>query len=310
MICPNCDKEDCICVVSTLHNQLTKRLPRNKRTLTVNIIGDGSAGRRHARLLSERGHTCTMLGPDKASPVQHPGCDAVVIASPPETHKLYLSWYFDRCPILCEGPVTWYPGESDFFSHGMTASNWRFNPSIQALKKVLKTPVIGHFFFDYDLTKWRPDVDYRTTCYYTSGIDTINLHSVDLAFHLMGEPNKVCGVMVKSGKSLGIDAVCISLAHKNGSISTVNSSWHAARFLFGLRIVELDGTVHELSWDSPKDDSVCNVSYAAMIDTWLKGIETGTLPPGAPTLLDGYRAYEALQGRVVDARSPEAGVRI
>ena len=266
--------------------------------MRINIIGDGSAGKRHARLLSERGHTCTILGPDKASPVQHPEADAVVIASPPETHKLYLSWYWDRCPILCEGPVTWIrPGEYSAPQH-MTASNWRFNPSIQALKKAIKTPVIGHFYFDYDLTKWRPDVDYRTTCYYTSGIDKINLHSVDLAFNLLGSPNRVQGAMTTSGKSLGADAVVLAIAHENGSLSTVNSSWHAERFLFGLRIVELDGKVHELSWDSPKDDEICNVSYAAMIDAWLEGIETGRLPEGAPTLLDGYRAYEALQGRV------------
>ena len=271
----------------------------------INIVGDGSAGKRHARLLRERGHVCTILGPAIANPTQHPEADAVVIAGPPETHKPYLSWYWDKCPILCEGPVTWvspYYGkdlEDQPFPH-MTASNWRFTPQIQALKRVLKTPVIGHFYFDYDLTKWRPDVDYRTTCYYLSGIDMINLHSVDLDFHLLGPPSDVSGASMKTGKSLGLDAMALSFAHGgNNCISTVNSSWHAARFMFGLRIVELDGTVHELSWDSPKDDSICNVSYAAMIDAWLEGIETVQLPAGAPTLLDGYRAYEALQGRCV-----------
>ena len=266
--------------------------------MKILVIGDGSAGRRHTRLLAERGHQITIIGPEKASPIQHPEHDCIVIASPPETHKLYLSWYHDKAHILCEGPVTWLTPQNNNFVH-VTASNWRFTPQIQDLKRALKDPVIGHFYFDYDLAKWRTDVDYRTTCYYLSGIDMINLHSVDLAFHLLGAPNKVEGVMVKSGKSLGIDAVCIALAHKNGPISTVNSSWHAARFMFGLRIVELDGTVHELSWDSPKDDSIANTSYAAMIDAWLEGIETGKLPAGAPTLLDGFRAYKALQGRVV-----------
>jgi len=265
------------------------------------IIGDGSAGKRHARLLTERGHTCTILGPDKASPVLHSDgleADGVVIASPPDTHKLYLSWYHDKAHILCEGPVTYLPPQSSKYIH-VVASNWRFNPSVQALKKALKTPVIGHFYFDYDLAKWRPDVDYRTTCYYTSGIDMINLHSVDLAFHLLGKPLNVSVAPAITFKSLGIDAIAMAISHPKGCVSTVNSSWHAARFLFGLRIVELDGTVHELSWDSPKDDQIANTSYAAMIDAWLHGIVTGTLPAGAPTLLDGYRAYKALQAEVV-----------
>ena len=275
--------------------------------MNINIIGDGSAGHRHARLLSERGHACTILGPDKASPVQHPECEAVVIASPPESHKLYISWYFGKCHILCEGPVTYLPpypsnqGKLHFETFAvfacMTASNWRFTPQIQALKKVLKNPVIGHFFFDYDLAKWRPDVDYRITCYYLSGIDMINLHSVDLCFHLMGKPLDLSTAVVRTGKSLGVDGAILAVQHEK-SLSTVNSSWHAARFMFGLRIVELDGTVHELSWDSPKDDSIANTSYAAMIDAWLEGIKTGKLPKGAPTLLDGFRAAEALQGRV------------
>jgi hypothetical protein len=264
--------------------------------MRINVIGNGSAGQRHARILGARGHHCTILGPEQANPVQHPECDACVIATPPETHKLYISWYWDRCPILCEGPVTWI-GDMNPLVH-MTASNWRFNPAVQDLRRVLNDPVIGHFYFDYDLAKWRPDVDYRTTCYYTSGIDMINLHSVDLAFYLMGPPEALSLAQIRTRKSLGVDGIAMAIQHKT-SISTVNSSWHAARFLFGLRIVELDGKVHEVSWDSPKDDSICNVSYEVMVDTWLEGIKTGVLPDGAPTLLDGYRAYKALQWEIV-----------
>lgn len=292
--------------------------------MRINIIGDGSAGQRHARILGSLGHVCTILGPDQASPVQHPAAEAVVIASPPETHKLYLSWFWGKCPILCEGPVTWVGDqrfiERTFYAHKfpgpdgpvnfkeplppglchMVASNWRFTPQMQGLKKKLegKDPVIAHFWFDYDLAKWRPDVDYRTTCYYTTGIDYINLHSVDLAFYLFGPAKEVHVVKQHTGKSLGVDALGMVIHHASGTISTVNSSWHAANFQFGLRLVTADGTAEEVGWSSPQDDSICNVSYEEMVKHWLAAIEKNDCQV-SPSLLDGFRAFKALQGEVV-----------
>lgn len=283
--------------------------------MNINIIGDGSAGQRHARLLRERGHVCTIIGADKASPVQHPPCDAVVIASPPETHKVYLAWYWDKCPILCEGPVTWLSSwmvqagpqgnvYGVFDKPHMTASNWRFVPQVQAIKAKIKNAVHANFWFDYDLAKWRPDMDYRTTCYYTSGIDLINLHSVDLCFYFFGTAKKIHVVKQQTGKSLGYDAVGLLIHHHNGTISTVNSSWHCAHFGFGFKMVMADGSYEQASWTSPKDDSVANTSYAAMIDCWLNAVKNkDALKDGvvyvSPSLLDGYRAYKALQGEVV-----------
>lgn len=278
--------------------------------MKITIIGDGSAGKRHARLLGERGHHCLIVGPDKASPVQHPEADAVVIASPPETHKLYLSWYGDKhplLPILCEGPVTYLPleGKDGCFSsrYGfgpprMTASNWRWVPSIRQLKENIRDVVMAHFYFDFDLARWRPDIDYHTTCYYLSGIDYINLHSVDLAFYFLGPPAEVFVTKSRTGKSLGADAVGLLIKHRNGAISTVNSSWHASRYQFGCKFVMKDGRSEEASFNSPTDDSIVNVSYGAMLDSWLEAIEQGNVNV-EPSLLDGYRAFRALMGECV-----------
>lgn len=274
--------------------------------MNINIVGDGSAGKRHARLLGERGHLCFIYGPDKASPIQHGPCDAVVIASPPDTHKLYLSWYWDKhplVPILCEGPVTWMGKENfgrKFGSPCMTASNWRFVPQVQAIKTKMQGHCVhANFWFDYDLAKWRPDIDYRTSCYYTSGIDLINLHSVDLAFYFFGPAKEIHVVKQQTGKSLGYDAVGLLIHHQSGTISTVNSSWHAAQFQFGFRMVMADGSYEEAGWTSPKDDSVANTSYAAMIDAWLNAINRDDTQQVSPSLLDGYRAYKALQEEIV-----------
>lgn len=267
--------------------------------MLVNVVGNGSAGNRHARLLRERGHVCTILGPDIASPVQHPECSAVVIASPPETHKLYLGWYADKAHILCEGPVTYLPPQNNKFVR-IVASNWRWVPQVRAIKAKTNhlRGVHANFWFDFDLTKWRPNIDYRTTCYYTSGIDLINLHSVDLAFYFFGPAKEVSVMKQQTGKSLGTDIVGMLIHHTNGTISTVNSSWHASNFQFGFRMVMADGSYEEAGWTSPKDDVVANTSYSEMINAWLKTIEENNTSV-SPSLVDGYRAYQALQGVVI-----------
>jgi predicted dehydrogenase len=265
--------------------------------MRINIVGNGSAGRRHARLLEERGHTCTVLGPEVASPVQHPECDAVVIATPPESHKLYLAWYHTLCPILCEGPITWNP-ESGINKH-MYAANWCFVPAVRALAQKCrnKAAVIAHLWFDYDLKIWRRDWDYRVSCYYTDGIDLINHHEIMTAQYVFGSIKQVSVMKEHTGKSLGCDALTMQLGHTNGTLTTINSSWHSTQYRRGISVVFEDGTSEEMSWTTPTDDGVVNQSYEAVIDSWLSLIQTG-LRTG-PTLLDGFRAYEALQGRVV-----------
>lgn len=267
-------------------------------TLKINIVGDGSAGQRHARMLRERGHVCTVLGPNTASPVTHPTCDAVVIASPPDTHKLYLSWYHDKCPMLCEGPITWMP-PFDAYPH-MVASNWLFVPQIRALKQQVedKQPTYAILWFDYDLTKWRPTVDYRTTCYYTSGIDEINHHEVTTALHLFGSAIRVSVEHGHTGKSLGVDYLSMLIRHSNSVCTSICSGWQAAHYTRGIKVMFTDGTSTELGWTSPNDDAVCNTSYSYMIDHWLRAIERedcGVMP----SLQMGYEAWNLLHGRTL-----------
>ena len=265
--------------------------------MVINVIGDGSAGHRHARLLRERGHTVKVLGINDRV---HPVCEAVVIATPPEAHEHYLKSYWEYLPILCEGPVTWV-GEPTYIPQvRMVASNWRFVPQMQHLKKIIneRKSVSAHLWFDWSLPLWRPDTDYRKTCYFASGIDNINLHEVDMALWLFGHPAAIHVERVHTGLSQGVDALAMVIKHERGTLTTINSGWHSTIYQRGMRVVFEDGTSEEIGWASPQDDAIVNVSYAALIDEWLAAIEEDRFA-ASPTAWEGYRAYKATRGEII-----------
>lgn len=264
----------------------------------IGVIGDGSAGQRHARMLKERGYIVDICGEKHTG---HPyDFYAVVIASPPSTHAEFIDTYW-KVPMLCEGPVTCVPEHPlHNVPPRMTAENWLFVPQVQRLVEKCTCPfppkvVHAHLYFDYDLARWRGSGwDYKTSCYYTSGIDNINVHEVMVALALFGPAAEVCVHRTHTGKSLVFDAFTMSIKHKSGVLCTINSSWHSAIYRRGVQVFYEDGSMDELSWTSPQDDTIANQSYAAMLDHWLECIRTGAEP--SPSLYDGFRAYKLLQG--------------
>jgi predicted dehydrogenase len=264
--------------------------------MQINVVGDGSAGQRHARILRELGHEVRLYGP-LDSLDRHDKCRAVVIASPPENHKAHLMWYWNKCHILCEGPVT-YCGDQVLTRKCMTAENWLFVPAVKRLIDKCRDPfppipVHAHLYFDYDLEKWRPGVDMRSTCYYYSGIDMINVHELMMAFALFGHPIHYSVEKVHTGKSLGTDALTVNTRHPSNVVCTINSAWHSSVYRRGIRIAYDDGSLDEVSWQSPQDDPVVNASYRDMLVYWLQCIEDDRRIEHG-TLYDGYAAYNIL----------------
>jgi len=254
------------------------------------ILGDGSAGKRHAGHLASRGHEVEILGPFDRSTTS--GFHGIVIATPPEFHERTLTNY-DDWNILCEGPCTWLPQPNTHVQ--MMASNWRFVPALQAFKKRLTNPLLAHFWFDYDLNRWRKDFDPTKSCYYWSGHDLINVHEVDMAFWFFGPAERLSVEKIYTGKSRECDGFQMLIKHRSGVVSSICSSWHSQHYRRGVYVVQRDGTVEETSWKTPADDPTVNASYGALVDHWLDHIERRD-PLIAPNLLDGYRAYKALQG--------------
>ena len=262
--------------------------------MNILVIGDGSAGKRHARLLTNRGHKCLVLGPrDITGSFTSEG---VIIATPPDWHEYNIrAWQSHH--LLCEGPCTCLPKPGITQIH-MMASNWRFIPELQKLKAKKELPVLAHFWYNHDLNLWRPDTDIKNTCYYWCGHDMINVHEVDTAFWLFGPAEELKVYKLYTGKTRACDGYTMMIKHKTGVLTTINSSWHNSFYTRGYRLNYANGRQESQIWHSPDHDDLVNQSYEDMIDHWLQHIEEGN-PLVEPNLEDGYRAYKALQGECV-----------
>lgn len=261
------------------------------KRLRINVIGDGSAGRRHASILASLGHSVNIIGPGEP----HGRCDAAVIASPPKFHTEHLQLYAPMCPVLCEGPVTWCPSKADFVH--MIAANWLFVPSIKNLRQLTSEQLVthAHLWFDYDLALWRgAGWDYKSSCYYDEGLDYINLHEMTTAIFLFGSIKDARVMKRKLDKSLGVDVFCGLFEHSSGVLSTINCGWHANAYNRGIRVFFADGRVDTLNWYSPQHDSIVNQSYRVMVEHWLRCIDGKE--EWWPTLQLGHEAFLAIKG--------------
>jgi hypothetical protein len=92
-----------------------------------------------------------------------------------------------------------------------------------------------------------------------------------------------------------MDAYSMLIKHHSGVLTTIQSGWHASSYQRGCVVQMRDGSREEIAWQSPQDDPQVNASYEAVLDTWLQAIEAWDMT-AAPSLLDGYRAYQAING--------------
>lgn len=111
------------------------------------VVGFGSAGRRHKRLLEQRGFDVRTVDPDprkgadldnvkKAFGVGKQVFDLAVVASPPDCHPEHLRILVDAGvpKILCEKPLCGWDQMDDVVDHPSirVAYNYRYHPLIAA----------------------------------------------------------------------------------------------------------------------------------------------------------------------------------
>jgi predicted dehydrogenase len=144
------------------------------------VVGYGSIGARHARILGELGcHTAVVSQRDVPFPlvfksIQHaldqhiPGY--VVIANATDQHYTCLETIAGlgyRGKVLVEKPIfdALQPVPAHSFSQVGVAYNLRFHPIIQMLKSVLKgeTVITVQAYVGQYLPDWRPGTDYRSS---------------------------------------------------------------------------------------------------------------------------------------------------
>jgi predicted dehydrogenase len=189
----------------------------------VLVIGYGSIGKRHARLLAESGATVACVTRNRECPFTlYPSIAGAVTAfrpshvlisnetvrHAPALEELGASGW--RGPVLVEKPL--FDGTQPFVPpSGMTLSvafNLRFHPLVAALKSRLAGRELhsAAFYVGQYLPDWRPHEDYRQS-YSASraaggGVLRDLSHELDLAACFCGPLQKVVGL---GGKFSGLE---------------------------------------------------------------------------------------------------------
>ncbi|MEI7026252.1 Gfo/Idh/MocA family protein [Paenibacillus sp. y28] len=181
--------------------------------MNVLVVGYGSIGRRHCRLLQELGCTVAVVSRQEDVPfpcyasleeaLRFAEPDYVVVAN--RTHEHYPTLAHLRTlgyqgAILMEKPLfdSALLLQPSYLQSVFTAYNLRFHPVLQRLKRLLKPPVISvQVYAGQYLPDWR-DSDYRTSysAYRSQGGGVLRdlSHELDYIQWLFGPWTGVCAI--------------------------------------------------------------------------------------------------------------------
>ena len=183
-------------------------------SVNVVVVGAGSIGSRHQRILKQLGHQVSVVSAHSpnaefkslSDALGRQSFDYVVIASQTSQHfhdfsTLIRNKFKGR--VLIEKPLFEKPYrlKSNLFSLAAVGYNLRFHPAIIWLRDTL--PKLGHlssanFYVGQHLPTWRRDTDYRrsSSAQDTSGGGVLRdlSHELDLAQHLFGDWQRLTAI--------------------------------------------------------------------------------------------------------------------
>jgi predicted dehydrogenase len=182
--------------------------------VNVAVVGAGSIGSRHQRILKQLGHQVSVVSansPDAdfrsvSDALERESFDYVVIASQTSQHVIDLSALINNRfsgRVLIEKPLfeKLHTLEDNNFSFAAVGYNLRFHPAIVWLKDTL--PKLGklssaNFYVGQYLPTWRPDSDYRksSSARDISGGGVLRdlSHELDLVQYLFGDWQQLTAV--------------------------------------------------------------------------------------------------------------------
>lgn len=239
------------------------------------VLGFGSIGRRHARILGDLGcrvraydpaaDTASTASVESAPDVDAAldGADAVVIASPTSVHLEQATRALEAgCHVLVEKPLaTSTEGVAPLLERAeqqgrllAVAMNLRFHPGPRGIKHVVEagaigSPLFAHFTFGSYLPDWRPDDDYRRS--YSArrelggGVLLDVIHEVDYCVWLLGAVRAV-SASVGHVSDLEIDVedfALLQLAFESGAHASMDLDYVDRSYRRGCRIVGSEGSV-------------------------------------------------------------------
>ena len=183
-------------------------------SVNVAVVGAGSIGSRHQRILKQLGHKVSVVSansPDAdfrsmSDALGRESFDYVVIASQTSQHVTDLSALINNRfsgRVLIEKPLfeKLHTLQENNFSFAAVGYNLRFHPAIVWLKDTL--PKLGkltsaNFYVGQFLPTWRPDSDYRksSSARDISGGGVLRdlSHELDLVQYLFGDWQQLTAV--------------------------------------------------------------------------------------------------------------------
>lgn len=186
----------------------------------VLVVGQGSIGRRHARILNDLGIRTACVTRqndipftsfvDVSTGLTQWQPDYVVVASPTSQHVVDLLQLLGEGfggPVLVEKPLFSRPEEFHLppFQRIFIGYNWRFHDAIMRLRKLVKDQRIltASIYNAQYLPDWRPSRDYRATSSAQrnlgGGVLRDLSHDLDLMLLLFGDVRDVFARILYSG---------------------------------------------------------------------------------------------------------------
>lgn len=179
------------------------------------VVGYGSIGARHARILSEMGHQTAVVTArsvdypdvfsDLATALRARAVDYVVVANATALHfstVTALATLGFQGTVLVEKPLfsRMEAPLPNSFRHFFVAYNLRFHPLIQRVRTLIgsETVLSATCYVGQYLPDWRPDADYRQS--YSSHADRGGgvlrdlSHELDYLAYLLGPWRRVCAI--------------------------------------------------------------------------------------------------------------------
>lgn len=266
------------------------------------IVGCGSIGKRHTR-----NFTSLKQGDDKIfvydenrrvaedfskevgaeilpnlDEADRTGINGAVICTPNHLHVPIARKLMEQdIGVLVEKPMSHtLAGSNDLIELGrrrgvvlMTGYNLRYHPNLLTAKRLLDANQLGSIkcarvFFGYNLSLWRPTIDYRKNYgaikAQGGGVILDVIHEIDCITWLLGDVSEVSCMMGKLS-SLEIDtedAASIQLRMKSGAIVELHLDYIDMSYDRGFRMVGENGT---LVWDMP---AMMLKSYSPETKSW------------------------------------------
>jgi predicted dehydrogenase len=267
------------------HDGADAGTPRDWRSLSVLLIGCGSIGKRHARVLTglgvERmsaydpnaGQLASLIGGSpQVSPVTslEEGLaarpDVVFILTPPKLHlPQSIQALRAGCSVFCEKPLsdsTAGVAELDALVEGtgltfMVGLCFRYHAGVLDARKLLEAGRIGRLvsvraLLGEHMPDMRPDYRSLFSAKYSGAFDC--MHDIDLALWFAGQPVRAVHSVYGSYSDIGIEApdvVEILLDFPDRCVGSVHLDFFQRPRRRNLELIGTDGviTLEFASWD-------------------------------------------------------------